>query len=524
MLKRTFFFLVMAALLAVGGYYGWGRLQETVKVDPPQLVVVYRGLFTHEILDRGSIDSARNTDIACRVETGRGGSSSSGSGGGLAILYVIPEGTIVEEGDLLIELDGSALRDSVETQLTSVLAGEASLALAKASLKTSEIQLQEYLSGVYKQERKAIENRLFSAEEQVKTLENDLAYFQRLLERGYITQAQVDAALIEYEKANNTFDMEELNLYVLENYAKERRVIQLEAAIEAEKSQVATAGRILRIRNDHLRYLEGQLERCKIYAPRAGQVVYFMPRWGNDDNLIREGLRVIERQVLLQLPDPTQMQVRALVNEANVRLVRPGQRATIRLEAFPNEVFDGMVRTVNDFPEPSNFTGGTMSREYLTTVTVLNPPEGIKVGLTAEVRIVVNEIPDALLLPMQAVFEYGGVMYAVTFKDGKWDKIKVKTGAANDREAVILEGLNEGDEVVLGAWAHRDKIDLPRLDRDSQRDESGFDEEMYQELMRRELEEQQQRERSSEGANGARRQGGGPPGGGGGGGGPRPQN
>jgi hypothetical protein len=178
-----------------------------------------------------------------------------------------------------------------------------------------------------------------------------------------------------------------------------------------------------------------------------------------------------------------------------------------------------VVRSVNDFPEQSGFMGGTMSREYLTLVTVLNPPEGIRVGLTAEVRIVVNEIPDVLLLPMQAVFQHGGRMYAITFKEGKWDKIEVKTGPANDREVIILEGLNEGDAVVLGAWAHRDRVDLPRLDHEPRRNEDGMDEEMFRELMRQELERQQQDRNGSNGAP-SRRPGGGGPGGGAGGGAP----
>jgi len=520
MLKRSLVFLVVIALLAAGGYYGWGRLRDTVKVEPPQLVAVKRGLFVHEVLERGSIDSARNTDIQCRVE-------SQAAGNNLTIIYVIPEGTLVEEGDLLIELDSSTLVENVQNQEMSVFAAQSSLTSLVASLRSSEIQLKEYLNGVFKQDRTTIENRIFSAEEQVRTLENDLSYYNRLLERGYITPAQVDAAIIELDKAHNTLEMERLNLKVLDEFTKERRIIQLGAAIATDEAAVDAAKRTLATRESRLKYFQDQLEKTKIYAPRAGQVVYFMPRWGNDDNLIREGLRVVERQVLLQLPDPTQMQVKGLINEANVRLVRPGQRATIRLEAFPNQVFDGMVRMVNDYPEPNSWQGGSMSREYMTMVTVLNPPEGMKVGLTAEARIVVDEIPDALLVPMQAVFEYGGKMYAVTFKEGKWDKVEVKTGPANDKEVVILEGLNEGDEVVLGAWVHRDKIDLPKLGNEPRRNESGMDEETFRELMRQEM-ERQQRERPSAGSGGGSsgeasprrpggegQSGGGPPSGGG---------
>ena len=454
MFKRLPFFLIVIALLALGGYYGWRRLQDTVKVEPPQLVSVRRDHFVHEILERGNVESARNDEIRCQVE----------SAGGLTIISVVPEGTLVKEGDLLVELDSSTLRENVSKQRITVLASEATLVQSTANLKTAELALIEYLEGTFEHERKTIENEIFAAQEQVSTQEDNLSYYKRLWERGYVTQSKVDADLIELEKANKAKEIAELKLQVLEKYTKEKNVVQYNATIASNKAKVKSDEETLKLDTDRLEHLEKQLASCRIVAPREGQVVYYAPpRWGGEDDIIKEGKKVFERQILLQLPDPVRMQVKGLINEATIRLVRPGQKATVRLEAFPNRVFDGVVKSVNDYPEPSSFFGGSMSKEYMATVKILNVPEGIKTGLTAEARIVVNEIPGTLLLPMQAVFEYGGKMYAVTYHEGKWDKIEVSTGPANDKEVVILEGLNEGDQVVLGAWAHRDKIDLPKL-------------------------------------------------------------
>ena len=533
MLKRLLFFLVVIALVFTGGYYLWGRLQETVKVDPPQLIAVKRGMFVHEVLERGNVDSAQNTEIRCRVE----GASGSVSGGGLSITFVVDEGTLVEEGDLLVELESASLSENVVKQRIVVLGSTAKLEQSRATLKNAELSLTEYLEGTYKQNRKTIENELFAAEETVRTQEDTLSYYQKLLEKGYITDSKVEADLIELQKAENAKEIAEMKLLHLDKFTKPKNVTLYETAIITAKAEVEKDEETLALDLDRLKHWVEQVSRCTIYAPREGQVVYYLPRYATDDDIIREGKRVREREILLLLPDPTQMQVKGLVNEANIRLVKPGQRATIRLEAFPNQVFDGVVKTVNDYPEPGSFFGNQMSREYMTIVTVLNPPQGIKTGLTAEARIVVSEIPNALLLPIQAVFEYGGKMYAVTYNDGVWDKIEIKTGRANDKEVVILEGLNEGDVVVLGAWAHRDRIDLPQLEATPENGEE-FDEEMFLEHMRREEtqrreggdggqprggggEGQQRRERpTGEGGGGGGRQGGGSPGGGGGG--PRP--
>ena len=462
MLRRSIIILVVLVLLVAGGYYGWGRLQEVAKIDPPQMVAVKRDTFTHEILARGNVDSAQNQEVRVRVEMA--------GEGGLTIVYVIEEGTLVKKGDLLVELESSWLSERTERQQNVVIASESNLIRARADLETAELTLTEYLDGKFKQDEMTIENRIFTAEEQVRTQSDNLAHSQRLFDRGYITKAQVDAAIFELERALQTKVQAELDLRVLNEFTKERMLTQYKADIEIAKNGVEAAEKMLEIDTNRLAHLQRQLANTSIYAPSDGQVVYFMPRWGGDENLIREGKRVIDKEILLLLPDPTQMRVRGLINEANVRFVRPGQRATIRLEAFLNETFEGEVTNVNSFPEPSSWQGGAMSREYLTTVKILDTPEGVRTGLTAEARIVVDEVQNARLLPKQAVFTYRGKTYAITFNAGQWGKVEVITGPANDREVVILEGLNEGDEVVLGAWVHRDKVDIPQEEPEEERE------------------------------------------------------
>ncbi len=452
-LKTLFFFFIVATLIGAGVYAGWTRFTDRVKVDPPQMVKVKKDVFIHEILERGSVDSASNIEIRCQVE----------SAGGLTILSVIPEGSIVKKGDLLVELDSSTLRENVTKQKIAVLASKSTLAESQAALETAKLVLEEYLEGKYEEELKTIKVAKFTADEAVKTKENDIKFYKRLLERDYVTKSKVKTDLIDLEKAKLDSQIADLRLKVLENYTKKKNEIQYRADIAKADAKVESDKQSLKLDEDRLTHLESQLANCRILAPQDGQVIYYMTRWGGEEDLIKEGKKVYERQILLRLPDISQMQVKGLVNEANIRLVKVGQTATIRLEAFPNQVFNGIVRDVNDYPEPSHWMGGSMSKEYMTTILILDPPVGIKPGLTAEAKITVNEIDDALILPVQSVFEHGKKTYAVTFDNGEWGKAEVKTGPTNDQEVVILEGLGAGDVVVLGAWAHRDNVDLPKL-------------------------------------------------------------
>jgi RND family efflux transporter MFP subunit len=473
MLKRSLIVLVVVGLLVGSGYYVLGWLQKTVKVEPPQMVSVRRDMFVHEILGRGSVDSAQNTEIRVRVESARMG--------GLTIVYVVPEGTLVKTGDLLVELDSAWLREQTDRQQVTVIASESRLTQSKSDLETAKLTLTEYIDGTFVQQMKTNENEIFAAEEAVRTQEYQFVFVKRQRERGYVTESQVEAALFEYDKAVNTLELAENKLEVLKTFTKEKMVSQYKAAIESAEAKVKGDEKTLGIDTARWEHLKTQLSNCKIYAPSDGQVVYFMPRWGGENDLIREGKGVNDKEILLLLPDPSQMQVKGLVNEANVRFVRPGQKASIRLEAFLNEIYEGEVTDVKQYAESAGWGGQAMSREYLTTVKILNSPEGVRTGLTAEVRITVNEIPSALLLPKLAVLTHGGKTYAITHKEGKWDKVEVTVGPANDKEVVILEGLGEGDEVVLGAWIHRENVDLPKIEEEVRETADPDEEEMLRE-------------------------------------------
>lgn len=98
-------------------------------------------------------------------------------------------------------------------------------------------------------------------------------------------------------------------------------------------------------------------------------------------------------------------------------------------------------------------------------------PEGagasfqLRPGMTAEVKIRVQTIPNVLQVPVQAIVEHGGKNYCLLYdKAAGWSKHEVKVGSTNDKTVVILEGLKAGDKVVMGAGKHRDKVSWPKLE------------------------------------------------------------
>jgi multidrug efflux pump subunit AcrA (membrane-fusion protein) len=185
----------------------------------------------------------------------------------------------------------------------------------------------------------------------------------------------------------------------------------------------------------------------------------------HDDHahMVAPGEQTMERRVLVRLPDPTRMQVKAKVSEEKIALVEPGVEASIALEAFPHAQLRGEVVRVSEFPEPESWHGASV-KQYQTIVRVDDPLAGMRPGLTADVKLSLQRLDDQLQVPCQAVFRRGEQDYCISAEGGQWEARPVTLGPTNGKTVVIRSGLAEGEPVVLCAAAHRDDVELPRED------------------------------------------------------------
>jgi hypothetical protein len=139
--------------------------------------------------------------------------------------------------------------------------------------------------------------------------------------------------------------------------------------------------------------IESQIAKCVIKAPAAGQVVYANESGGRNgtDIIIQEGTLIRERQVIIRLPDPQKMQVKAKINESRVDFVQEGLPVKIKLDALPGVDLMGTIKRVNDYPIANGNWFGSSAKEYGTYVEVHNPPKSMRPGMTAEISIRVGK-------------------------------------------------------------------------------------------------------------------------------------
>ncbi len=437
------------------------------------------------VLEKGQLDSARNAVHNCEVE------------GSTTILEIKPEGTHVKKGDLVVELDSSALIDKERQQEIAVTQAESAkqtaekeveiaktqndsdYAAAELKLKLAKIDLEKFEKGDSEQQRNELKAQVSLQEQKVAQAEETLDFNKRLVKKGYKTQNDLEQARITYQTEKTNLDVAKDKLRVLQDYTLGRTITELranaeefarelkrvelkgQAALSQKQSDLLSRTRTYEVELDKHERLKKQIANCKIYAKQDGQVIYANSRDGRSSEtiLIEKLAAVKERQPIITLPDLNEMKVNARIHESRISLIRPGMTVKVKVDAFVDEDFHGVVDTVASVPSSTNSFMRDI-KEYEAVVKLLDGSEKVnrlRPGLTANLEVLVSAREDVLQAPMQAVLTIVGKQFSFVIRGEKAERVEVEIGQASDRMIEIKSGLNEGDQVVLNPRSHFEK-------------------------------------------------------------------
>lgn len=476
MSKGWIILVVLLVALGGGGYLaaesGLFDARESAKVTG---VAVRRGVLTVDVTEKGNLKAARSEVLVSELE------------GQSTILFLIEEGTRVEPGDLVCELDATELIERKISQEISVqnaegayvkseqnLAiqksqNESDLAAARRKLDFAREDLKKYVEGDWPQQRRGAEDDILLAEEELTRAADKLEWSRKLGEQGFITRTELEADQLAMKRAEIQLDERRRTLELLEEYDNPRQIRALEADVEEavrelERVELQATARLVdyeaslrtdkakrEIERDKLTKYEKQIDKARITAPVAGLVVYAQEgggRGGRDDP-IAEGTSVRERQAIVTIPSSDEMTVEASLHESVIELVEVGQPVNIRIDALPGRVFDGRVRFKAILPDSNSWWANPNLRVYRCEVQVIDPDPAMRPGMSCSVEIKVDEIPDALMVPVQSVVLSGGRQVAFVRSAAGIEERQVQVGAQSMAWVQILEGLEEGEMVLL---------------------------------------------------------------------------
>ncbi|MFO0907363.1 MAG: HlyD family efflux transporter periplasmic adaptor subunit [Isosphaeraceae bacterium] len=398
---------------------------------------------------------------------GRGGGVFAEKPGSTRILEIVPEGTKARKGDVLCRLDSSKFEVERKSQEIRYLQAKTLVDQARTTLEVNEITLREYQDGVFPQDRQLLNQYLSSCRTDAERAGRALEWSREMAAKGLRSPNQVRADDLAMQQAEFRQRDAEHMLNRLINYTAPRLVRSLKAKIESIRADLLAQEAAFQLEADRLHRLDVAIANCTLRAPRDGVVVYYNPpnMWGRYESQVREGMTVREGQILIQLPDPGHMRVRARINESKVAQVEPGQRATISVDAFPDRLLSGTVTEVT--PIPSS-VGGPFSdvKIYYAIIRIdsgLN--DGLRPGLSAEITFEVNPRRRVTRVPLTALRWVENQPFAAVARSSgegasgpSWSWRPVELGQNDPEFAEVVSGLAPGDRVV----AEPDQLPAPR--------------------------------------------------------------
>jgi RND family efflux transporter MFP subunit len=416
-LLRKRWVMLGAILLLLAVPTAWVLARGTGTTSNAVAARVKRGDFKVVVTTAGDLRALRDIKIS-----GPTNMQQAQIYNGVKIQTLVPEGTVVKEGDTVAVLD----RSPAATKMSDV-----SLALQKAQAVFEQAQLDSALN-------------LSKAREDMKTME--LGLEEKRIARD---QAKYEApsvqrqAEIDLEKAQRALDQ-----------AKSDYKTKTEQA----QAKMREVGADYQRQQNLLKMVQEVMSNFTITAPAPGMVIY-LKEWNGKKRTAGSQIGSWD-PVVATLPDLTGMQSVTYVNEIDVRKVEKGQPVTISLDADPTKKLPGKVTSVANVGEQRP---NADAKVFEVVVTLEKPDTALRPGMTTGNAIETAHLKSVLHIPLEAVSSEAGVPFVFKRAGGGAVKQEIETGAMNDDEVVVVRGLNEGEEVMLAPPPNEDRLEVVRL-------------------------------------------------------------
>jgi HlyD family secretion protein len=407
---------------------------------------------TASITAAGRAASVFNTEIRCQLErlSSPGGGGSVSSNGSSTILSIIPDGSTVRKGDLLCELDSAEYTEMVRRQTIGVRKAEAEHRQAELDLEISQIGLRSYIEGSIRQSEQQFEGQVALTTSDLSRQEDRLAWAERMLIKGYGSRSQLTGEQEKLLRLRFTLEQIRMSFDNYKRYSVPRDMRSLTTQVDGAKANLHYQSVRLKLEQDRLALFEEQVRHCTIRAPNDGFVIY--ANEPGEPDRIWEGASIRQRQRLFYLPDLSRMVVQAMIHETVVDRVGIGMPARVRFEALPGRFAEGRITSVAHLPLVDQNSGGTGVKYYLALVHLDRTPSGLRPGMSAELEITTSRLPEVLVLPPVAVSVEDGREVCYVVGDEGIERREVKLGQRNSDLLQIVEGLAEGEKIVLEPW------------------------------------------------------------------------
>ena len=372
-------------------FAGPGRAAEGP--DPSSVVAVEKGTMVVSVVATGKVEPITKVEIKSKAN-------------GIIERLLTDVDEVVEPGQVLAELDRENLTARLREARANLQAAEAARDGAVAQVRKNEIEAES---------------------PEAELAERNFRRAEQLAGQRLLSTSQLDEARTTFEQAENRQRAAQGQLVIAR-----ARVVEAEANVAQARAAVERAAE--------------ELASATIRAPIRATVLTRDVEVGSPvSSILNMGANAT---LVMTLGDIDKVYVKGRVDEADIGRVRVGQPARITTEAFRDRVFDGRVTRISPIG---------VDRDNVTTfaveVSIENPEKTLKANMTANAEIVIDELPDSLLVPETAIiYDPQRNAFVDLFDRGQADgrrRVPVQVGVGNGSRTQILRGLDEGDQIVL---------------------------------------------------------------------------
>jgi len=361
--------------------------------------------------------------VAPRLRFGRRSNRNSGRGSQMTLINMAEPGSRVEAGSIVAEFDRQSQQERIDDQQAQVTQAESQILFRQANLA---IELENTRQ----------QARVAKAAHQKAALDSRTAEVRSAIE------AEILALAVKETEATSKQLDEEARLLEIAQQAALRQV-----EIERDQQRV------------DLDRAEMNAKKMAVRTPISGTVVMMTLFRSGTFMQVAPGDEVYSGAYFMQIVDPARMLLEASLNQADAQNIRPGQKAEIRLDAYADKVWKGRVVSV----AAMTGSGGGSRRfrtgtgEHVRNITVklaIDESDSLIIpDLSASADVLLEAETDALLVPREALTREGDDWFVLVRSEGgqEPERRSVEVGSRNETHAAVNSGLQEGEEVILGA-------------------------------------------------------------------------
>ena len=411
-MKRTF---IITAIVVVAAFLILYILNKVASKRTPTefFTEVKRGQFEIAVTSTGELLAEKSVDIkGPEIAMGRDIRFMN-----IKITDLVPEGTVVKEGEYIGTLDrtdlNNNLKDAQESRLT--LQTKLDMKLLDSAVVLTDLRDQ-------------IKNQRFTVEEAAMTLHNS----------KYEPPTTIREAEINLDKARR----------VLEQLQRSYQQVMAQ-----NKTDIVNQKYWLNKVSRRVSDLEEVLAGFTIKAPSSGMVIY-KKEWSGTKRKVGSMINPFDR-VVATLPDLTSMLSKTYINEIDISKMKPGQQVDITIDAFPKKTYKGIISYVANIGEKLN---NSNDKVFEVQIRVDGSDPALRPSMTTGNKIIVKTVKDAIYIPIECV--QAGIDSIPFVYTKKGVKQVVILGESNEKNILIEKGLEAGTLLYISNPENPEKFKM----------------------------------------------------------------